>query len=50
MPGVALAGKPASAAGECERRFFEGVDLLVIYLNGRDFGGRQVICPMGEYP
>ena len=27
----------------CERRF-EGVDLLVIYLDGKRFGGHQVIC------
>jgi transposase-like protein len=30
----------------CERRFDE-VDLLVIYLDGKDFGGHQVICAMG---
>lgn len=30
----------------CERRFDE-VDLLVIYLDGKDFGGYQVICAVG---
>jgi len=30
----------------CERRFDE-VDLLVIYLDGKDFGGHQVICAIG---
>jgi len=30
----------------CERRF-DGVDLLVIYLDGKDFGGHQVICAIG---
>jgi len=30
----------------CERRF-EEVDLLVIYLDGKDFGGHQVICAVG---
>jgi len=30
----------------CERRFDE-VDLLVIYLDGKDFGGHQVICAVG---
>ncbi len=32
--------------GLCERRFDE-VDLLVIYLDGKDFGGHQVICAIG---
>ena len=32
--------------GLCERRFDE-VDLLVIYLDGKDFGGHQVICAVG---
>jgi transposase-like protein len=32
--------------GLCERRF-EEVDLLVIYLDGKDFGGHQVICAVG---
>jgi transposase-like protein len=30
----------------CERRF-EGMDLVVIYLDGKDFGGHQVICAVG---
>ncbi len=30
----------------CERRF-EEVDLLVIYLDGKRFGGHQVICAVG---
>jgi len=30
----------------CERRFDE-LDLLVIYLDGKDFGGHQVICAIG---
>jgi len=30
----------------CERRF-EEVDLRVIYLDGKDFGGHQVICAVG---
>jgi transposase-like protein len=30
----------------CERRF-EEVELLVIYLDGKDFGGHQVICAVG---
>jgi len=30
----------------CERRF-DGVDLLVIYLDGKAFGGHQVICALG---
>jgi len=30
----------------CERRF-EEVDLVVIYLDGKDFGGHQVICAVG---
>jgi transposase-like protein len=30
----------------CERRF-EEVDLLVIYVDGKDFGGHQVICAIG---
>ena len=30
----------------CERRFDE-VGLLVIYLDGKDFGGHQVICAIG---
>jgi transposase-like protein len=30
----------------CERRFDE-VELLVIYLDGKDFGGHQVICAIG---
>jgi transposase-like protein len=30
----------------CERRFDE-IDLLVIYLDGKDFGGHQVICAVG---
>lgn len=30
----------------CERRF-DGVDLLVIYLDGKAFGGHQVICAVG---
>jgi transposase-like protein len=30
----------------CERRFDE-VDILVIYLDGKDFGGHQVICAIG---
>jgi len=32
--------------GLCERRF-EEVDLLIIYLDGKDFGGHQVICAVG---
>jgi transposase-like protein len=32
--------------GLCERRF-DDVDLLVIYLDGKDFGGHQVICAIG---
>jgi transposase-like protein len=32
--------------GLCERRFDE-VDLLVIYLDGKHFGGHQVICAIG---
>jgi len=32
--------------GLCERRF-EEVDLRVIYLDGKDFGGHQVICAVG---
>ena len=35
------------ALGElCERRF-DDLDLLVIYLDGKDFGGHQVICAIG---
>jgi transposase-like protein len=30
----------------CERRFDE-IDLLVIYVDGKDFGGHQVICAIG---
>ena len=30
----------------CERRF-DDLDLLVIYLDGKDFGGHQVICAVG---
>jgi len=30
----------------CERRFDE-IDLRVIYLDGKDFGGHQVICAVG---
>lgn len=30
----------------CERRF-DDVDLLIIYLDGKDFGGHQVICAVG---
>jgi len=30
----------------CERRFDE-VELLVIYVDGKDFGGHQVICAIG---
>ena len=30
----------------CERRF-EGMDLVVIYLDGKRFGGHQVICAVG---
>jgi len=30
----------------CERRF-DGVDLLVIYVDGKRFGGHQVICAVG---
>ena len=30
----------------CERRF-DDVDLLVIYLDGKDFAGHQVICAIG---
>jgi transposase-like protein len=32
--------------GLCERRF-EEVDLLIIYLDGKRFGGHQVICAIG---
>jgi transposase-like protein len=32
--------------GLCERRF-DDVDLLIIYLDGKDFGGHQVICAVG---
>jgi putative transposase len=32
--------------GLCERRF-EEVDLLIIYLDGKAFGGHQVICAIG---
>jgi len=32
--------------GLCERRF-EEVDLLIIYLDGKRFGGHQVICAVG---
>ena len=32
--------------GLCERRF-EEVDLLIIYLDGKHFGGHQVICAVG---
>jgi len=32
--------------GLCERRFDE-IDLLVIYLDGKHFGGHQVICAIG---
>jgi putative transposase len=32
--------------GLCERRF-EEVDLLVIYLDGKRFGGHQVVCAVG---
>jgi transposase-like protein len=30
----------------CERRF-DDLDLLVIYLDGKDFGGHQVVCAVG---
>ena len=49
VPAVSRQVQQASAEALkhlCERRF-EEVDLLVIYLDGKRFGGHQVICAVG---